>query len=80
MRSQCHRLDLTQSFSVLSAITLHCIIPNKDNYHLLFAKVQLCVVHWQGLQCERGKREVVRMVPGGAHKVDAVAISYENVA
>ncbi|KAK2840247.1 hypothetical protein Q5P01_013987 [Channa striata] len=41
--------------------------------------VLIVIIYFQVVQCERGNREFVRQVPGGAHKVDAVACCYENV-
>ncbi|XP_026231612.1 cytotoxic T-lymphocyte protein 4 isoform X2 [Anabas testudineus] len=47
---------------------------------ILIICVLILIIYFQTVQCERGKREVVRTVPGGAHKVDAVEFSYENIA
>lgn len=39
-----------------------------------------CVLPFlQAVQCEGGRREVVRAAPVGGHRVDAVAVSYKNV-
>nr|XP_020477387.1 cytotoxic T-lymphocyte protein 4-like isoform X2 [Monopterus albus] len=37
------------------------------------------IIYFQTVHCAREKWEMVRSVPGGPHKVDAVACSYENV-
>ncbi|KAF3694491.1 T-cell-specific surface glycoprotein CD28 Precursor [Channa argus] len=47
---------------------------------VLIVFVLIVIVYLQIAQCQQGKREIVRQVPGGAHKVDAVACCYENVA
>ncbi|XP_028992665.1 T-cell-specific surface glycoprotein CD28 homolog [Betta splendens] len=47
---------------------------------MLIIFVLIAIVYLQSLQCRRGRREVIGAVPVGAHKVEAVAVSYGNIA
>ncbi|KAG7219696.1 hypothetical protein INR49_018900 [Caranx melampygus] len=41
--------------------------------------VLIIIIYFQMVQCERGRREIIRSVKGGPYKVEAVAFSCDNV-
>ncbi|XP_076602360.1 cytotoxic T-lymphocyte protein 4 [Chaetodon auriga] len=47
---------------------------------ILVMFVLVIIITFQILQCERGRREIVRAVPGVLHKVDAAGFSCQNIA
>ncbi|XP_040004990.1 cytotoxic T-lymphocyte protein 4 [Xiphias gladius] len=47
---------------------------------MLVTFVLIVIIYFQTRQCQRGEREIVRQVPGGAYKVDAVPFTCENMA
>ncbi|GLD65817.1 cytotoxic T-lymphocyte protein 4-like protein [Lates japonicus] len=46
---------------------------------ILVMFVLIIIIYFQTVQCERGKREIVRPVPGGPYKVEAVAFSSKEI-
>ncbi|XP_040913411.1 cytotoxic T-lymphocyte protein 4 [Toxotes jaculatrix] len=46
---------------------------------IMIMLVLLIIIYFQTVQCVRGKREIIRAVPGGPYKVDAVPFSCKTV-
>ncbi|XP_056245738.1 cytotoxic T-lymphocyte protein 4 [Seriola aureovittata] len=47
---------------------------------LLVIIVLIIIIYFQSVQCQQGRREIVRSVHGGPYKVDAVAFSCDDMA
>lgn len=79
MSVRCQSPDLTEPIFLSSAATLHCMISNNFFLSSVVCGIKICVFNLQTVQCERGKREIVRPVPGGPYKVEAVAFSSKEI-